>query len=131
MCRVFFEAQTIKYQHVETLQAVNCRARNLAEIGQICKVVEAISHDRQTTMNHLQWRDLQLFTDAETRARRHDVWNHFRQTTTEMRRLEDVLEDAFDIHPGAFIRIDTERAKAKVQWADVVETENMIGVTVS
>jgi hypothetical protein len=48
-----------------------------------------------------------------------------------MRRLKDVLEDSFDIDPRAFIRVNTKRAKTKVQRPDVVETKNVIGVTVS
>src|SRR5215213_11834655 len=131
MCRVFLKAQTIKHQHVQALQCIDCRARNLAEIGQVSKVVEAIRHHRQVTVDHLQRRDLQFFAYAETPARRHDVRNDLRQTAAEMRRLEDVLENAFDVHPGTFIRTDTERAKTKVERADVVETENVIGVTVS
>src|SRR6185503_18365629 len=82
-------------------------------------------------MNHFQRRDFQLFTDAKTRAGGNEVGNHFRQTATEMRRLEDVLENSFDIHPRAFIRTDGEGAEAKVQRADIVETKNVICVTVS
>ena len=58
-------------------------------------------------MDHFERRYLQLFSDAETRAGRNDIRNHFRQTATEMRRLKDVFEDAFDIDPGTFVRIDT------------------------
>ena len=57
--------------------------------------------------------------------------NHFRQTAAKVRRLKDVFEDAFDIDPRAFVRINAKRAKTKVQRADVVETKNVIGVTVS
>ncbi len=47
-----------------------------------------------------------------------------------MRRLEDVFEDAFDIDPGAFICINTQRSETKVQRPDVVETKNVIGMAV-
>jgi hypothetical protein len=48
-----------------------------------------------------------------------------------MRRLKDVFEDAFDIDPRAFVGVNTKRAKTKVQRSDVVESKNVIGVTVS
>ena len=55
--------------------------------------------------------------------------NYLRQATAEMRRLEDVFEDAFDVDPRPFIRINAECAKAKVQRANVIETEDVISVT--
>jgi hypothetical protein len=48
-----------------------------------------------------------------------------------MRWFKDVLEDAFDIDPGTLVRVNTERAKTKVQRPDVVQTKNVIGVTMS
>src|ERR1051325_2734127 len=129
MCWMFSETQTIEYEHVQTLQRVDRRRRNLAEIRQVSKVVKTISHHRQATMNHFQRRDLQLVPNTKTRTVRDNVCEHFGQTATVVRRLEDVLEDAFDIHPRAFIRVDPERAKTKVQRPNVVKTKNVIGVT--
>jgi hypothetical protein len=48
-----------------------------------------------------------------------------------MRRFEDVLEDALDIDPRAFVCKHAERAKAKVQRPDVIETKDVIGMAVS
>src|SRR4029453_3921130 len=82
-------------------------------------------------MNNFQRRDLQLFPNAETRTWGNDIRDYFRQTTTKMRRLKDVLEDTFKIHPSTFVRVNHKRAKTKVQRPDVVKTKNVIGMTVS
>src|SRR5689334_6651565 len=58
------------------------------------------------------------------------VGNHLRQSATEVRWFEDVLEDAFDIYPRTFVRMNAECAEAKVERANVVEAEDVIGVTV-
>jgi len=129
--RMFPKAQAIQNECVQPLQSFDGRGRNLAEIRQVSKIVEAICHYRQTAMNHFERRDLQLFPDTETRTRRNDVRDYFRQTTTKMRWFKDVLEDAFDIDPGTLVRVNTERAKTKVQRPDVIKTKNMIGMTVS
>src|ERR1043165_825727 len=129
--RVFSKAQAVEDEHVQSLQCFDCRGRNLAEIRQISKIIEAIGHYRQATMNYFQRRDLQLFSDAEARTGRNDIRNYLRQTTAKVRWLKDVLEDTFDIDPGAVVCVNTQRTKTKVQRSDVVETKNVIGVTVS
>src|ERR1044072_2045394 len=77
---MFSKAQAVEDEHVQSLQRFNRRKRNFAEIRQVSKIVEAIGHHRQTTMNHFEGRDLQIFSDAETRARRNNIRNYFRQT---------------------------------------------------
>jgi len=47
-----------------------------------------------------------------------------------MRRLEDVLKDAANVFPRAFVGIDTERAVTKVERAQIVEAEDVVGVAV-
>ena len=81
-------------------------------------------------MNDFKRCDLEFLAEAKGRARYDDVWNYLRQATTEMRRLKDVFEDAFDIDPSTLIRIDTERAEAKVQRPDVIKAKDMICVAV-
>src|SRR6185503_18385738 len=83
------------------------------------------------TMNHFERRYLQFAPETETRARRNDIRNHFRQAAAEVRWLEDIFEDASDIHPGAFVGVDTQCSETEVQRPDVVETKNVIGVTMS
>ena len=82
-------------------------------------------------MNDFERRYLQLAANTEARARRNNVGNHFGQTATKVRRLEDVLEDAFDIDQRSFVRKDAERSETKVQRPNVIETKNVIGMTVS
>ena len=127
---------SLKRKQSSTSTSRSCNAsivsrRNLAEISQVSKIVEAISHHRQTAVDHFQRRDHAVrFRCRNSRPAITDVRNHFRQTAAEVRRLEDVFEDAFDIDPRAFVRINAECAETKVQRADVVETKNVIGVTV-
>src|SRR4029453_344338 len=78
------EAQTIEHEYVEISQRVDRLRWNLTQVRQVRNVVEAISHSRQPAVNHFERRYVQLTADAETRARRHDVWNHFRQAAAEM-----------------------------------------------
>src|SRR5687768_10060801 len=130
MRRMFPETQTIKDQHIEVLQGIDRRWRNLTQIRQISKVVKAISHHRQATMDHFEWRYLQFLADAKTGARANNVRDHHRQTTTEVRRLEDVFEHPPDIYPGALVCINAQRSETKVERTNVVEPEDMIGVTV-
>src|ERR1044071_6960789 len=82
--RVFPEPQAVEHQHVQTFQRVECSARNLAQIRQVSKVVETISHHRQTTMDYFERCYLQFAPETETRARRDDIRNHFRQAAAEV-----------------------------------------------
>src|SRR5688572_23039497 len=126
--RVYPETQTIKDQHIEVLQPVDRCLRNLAEIREISEVVKAIGHHRQTTVDHFERCYLQVFTDAKPTAGSHNVRNHHRQTTAEVRRLEDVLEHAPDVDPRALVCMDVERSESKVKRTDIVESEDVIGV---
>ena len=54
--------------------------------------------------------------------------NYLGQATTKMRRLEDVCEDAPDVDPCPFIGVNAQGAKPKIERANIVETENMVGV---
>jgi hypothetical protein len=129
--RMFPEAQAVKHKHVEVAQRVECLTRNLAEIRKIRKIVKAISHYRQATMNNFERRYLQFVPDAEACPGNDSIWNHIRQAATKMRWLEDVFEDAFNINPGALIGADVKRAKAKVQRPDVIKTKDVVGVAMS
>lgn len=130
MCRVFPETQTVEHEHVQAAQRIDRLLRDLAEIGEIRKIVEAIGHHRQTSVDHFNRRDLQILADAKTGAWCNDICNHHGQTAAEVRRLEDVLEHAPDVDPGTLICVNAERSEAKVQRPDVVETKDVIGVTV-
>src|SRR5438132_759428 len=47
-----------------------------------------------------------------------------------MRRLKNVFEDATNIDPRALVRVQAEWAVAKVERANIVQSENVIGVAV-
>jgi hypothetical protein len=72
----------------------------------------------------------QILPETERRAGDHRVRNNLRQAAAKVRRFKDVFEDAANIDPGPFVGVETERAVAKVKRANVVETEDVIGVTV-
>src|SRR5206468_6197875 len=59
----------------------------------------------------------------------HRVRHNLRQTSAKVRRLEHILKNPADVFPGALVRIKPQSAMAKVQWTYIVETKNMIGVT--
>jgi hypothetical protein len=80
-------------------------------------------------MDELERSNLQLVTQAKGSSSHDCVWNNLRQTTAEVRRLKDVFEDAPNIGPGPFVGIDAQCAVPKVQGPNVIETENVIGVT--
>ena len=130
VCRVFPEAQAVQHQYIQALQRCDCRWWNLAEIRQVSKIVEPISHHRQATMNHFEGRDLEIFSDAETPSGRNNIRDYFGQTAAKMRWLKDVLENTFDIDPCAFVCVNAKRTETKVQRPDVVETKNVVCVTV-
>src|SRR5438874_2611676 len=124
------DAQAIEDERVEAAQALKRRGRNLAQVGRVGEVVEAISDDGQTAVYDFERRDQETGTEREGRARDDGVRDDLRETAAVVGRLEDVLEDAADVHPRALVGIDAERAVVKVQGAYVVETEDVIGVAV-
>ena len=126
--RVRREAQAIEDEHVETAQTVERGGRNLAEVGSVGEIVAAISDDGQPPVNDFERRHLKIMTEAKRRAVNDRMRNDLRQPAAKVRRLEDVLKDAPDVFPRAFVGIETERAVAKVERADVIEAEDVVGM---
>src|SRR6185369_2966937 len=122
--------KTVEHQNLQTTQSLDGRRRNLTEVRRVSKIVEAISNHRQAAVDHFQRRHFQIMPEAERRAGDHRMRNNQRQTAAKVRRFKDVFEDAANIDPGPLVRVETERAVAKVKRANVVETEDVIGVTV-
>ena len=58
------------------------------------------------------------------------VRDELRQPAAEMRRLEDVLEDAPKVDPRDLVREDRHRTVAEVQGTYIVEPEDVIDVAV-
>ena len=57
------------------------------------------------------------------------VRNQLRKSAAEMRRLKDVLKDAFQVFPRDLVGINAHRAVSKIQGANVVKPENVVNVT--
>ena len=70
---------------------------------------------------------------AETKGSAGDdrMRDDLRQAAAKMRRLKDVFENAADVDPRAFVGVEPQRAMTKIQRSDIVEAEDVIGVTVS
>src|SRR5437764_95479 len=122
-------AQTVEHQHFQIAQAFNGCRRNLAQIGCVGKVVEAISNHGQAAVDNFKGRYLDISADTKRRAVyncvRHNLW----QATAEMRRLKDVLKNSPDVFPGAFVCVKAERTMTKIKGTNVVKSENVIGMT--
>src|SRR2546423_2464118 len=130
ICRVRAQAQAVEDERIEAAQHVERAGRNLAQVGGVGEVVEAVGHDGQATVYDLDRRDEQIGAETELRAVFDRVRDDLRQAAAEVRRLEDVLEDAADVRPGAPVGVDSQSAVAEVQGAYVVESEDVVGVAV-
>src|SRR5215471_7156471 len=122
-------AQTIEHEDFQTAQAIECCGRNLAEVRRVGKIVEPVSNYRQTSVNYFQRGNLKIMTDTKRRAINNRVGNYLREAAAKMCGLKDILEDATDIFPRAFVGIQTQGAIAEIQRANVIQAENMIRVT--
>src|SRR5258707_7093126 len=57
--------------------------------------------------------------------------DNVRKDDTNMRGLKDVFENAPDVDPGPFVGVKTQRAMAKIERSNVIEAEDVVGVTMS
>jgi hypothetical protein len=46
-----------------------------------------------------------------------------------MRRLKHVLKNAADVLPRTLVGVEPQRAMPEIQWSNVIESEDMISVT--
>lgn len=127
---MWFDSNTIKDQDIETLQTGDRFVRNKIQVRRVCKVVEAIRDHRELTVDHFERCNFQPVADAKGSVRIDRVRDQLGQAAAKMNRFEDVLEDPPEIYPRDLVRKDRHRAKAKVQRPDVIESENVIDVTV-
>src|SRR2546423_18862 len=128
--RVRAQAQAVEDERIEAAQHVERAGRNLAQVGGVGEVVEAVGHDGEATVYDLDRRDEQIGAETELRAVFDRVRDDLRQAAAEVRRLEDVLEDAADVRPGAPVCVDSQSAVAEGQGADVLESSDVVGVAV-
>src|SRR5205807_8179063 len=115
MRRMFFESQTVEDQYIEATQSVDCRRRNLAQVGRVSKIIEAISDDRKPAVNYFERRYLQIATKTKRRAGNHCVRDDLWQAAAKVRWLENVLKNAANITPSALSRVETTRDVPKIQ----------------
>src|SRR5215471_14742142 len=123
------DAQTVEHQHFQTAQSVHSRGRYLAEVGRVRKVIEPVRNHRQPAVNYFQRRDFQIGAETKLGAVDDRMRNYLRQPAAKMGGLENILKDAADIFPRAFVGIEAEGAITKVQRTNVIQAENMISVT--
>jgi hypothetical protein len=129
MSFVWPNPQTVKRENIQVAQPFEGRGRNLTQICGVRKVVEAIGDYRQAAVDNFQRRYFQIATKAEAGAIHNRVRNDLRQAAAKVRRLENVLKNAANVFPGALVGIETQGAMAKIQRPDVIESEDMIGMT--
>jgi hypothetical protein len=55
--------------------------------------------------------------------------NNLRQAAAKVRRLKDVFENAANVYPSPFVSVKAQRAVTKIQRPNIVEAENVVGVT--
>ena len=130
MGRVWFDPDTIQDKDVETLQSGDRLLRNKIQIRRVCKVVEAIRDHRQLAVDHFERRNFQAVADAKRRVRIDRVRDQLGQAAAKMNRFEYVLENPPEIDPRDLVRKDRHRAKAEVERPYVIESEDVIDVTV-
>src|SRR5258708_8859281 len=99
MRRVWTNAETVEHQDFQTAQASNRLRWNLAQIGRVGKVVEAICDHRQTSVNYFKRRNFQIVAKTERSAGDDGMRHNLRQAPAKMRLLKDVFEDAADVDP--------------------------------
>src|SRR5215475_4454500 len=123
--------ETIEHQHFQASQTFDRRLGNLAQVRRVSKIVKAVGHHRQPAMNHFERRYFEIACEAEWSSVDDGVRHDLGKAAAEVRRFEHVLKDSADVFPSALVCIKSERAVAKVQRANIIKSENMIGVTVS
>src|SRR5260370_35443694 len=120
--------QSVQHELVESLEQRHRRIRNLAEVGQIGDPPEPESQNFHLTVEqrHRNKRDAEKFKGAL------DVDRSYPWHAAERRFvIEDVSKDATDDAESFFVGVDGERRPlTDIEGANVVEAENVVGVTV-
>src|ERR1041385_5264213 len=123
------DAKTTEHQHFQAEQAFDRCGRNFAKICRVSKVIETIRHHRQASVNDFKRGYFKILAQTKRGAVDDRVGHNLRQAAAKVRGLENILKDSPDVLPGAFVGVDAQRSMSKIQRANVIESENMIGVT--
>src|SRR5215203_290794 len=129
MRRMRFVANAVENQHVQALKPGNRFLGNKIQVGRVGKIVEAISNHGQLAVNDFERRYFQIFADTERRIMLDRVRNQLGKPAADMRRLKDILKNAFEVFPRDFVGVNAHRAVAKIERANIVEPENMVNMT--
>ena len=62
---MFLKAQAIKDQHIEIRHFIQRVLGYETQVGNIGKIIEAITHYRKSPVNNLEWCDLELLSEAK------------------------------------------------------------------
>ena len=123
------EPDAVEHEDVEVAEAVHRIGRDGLEVCGVGEVVEAVRDDGEFAVDNLERRHLDL-TDAKWRIVNDRVRDQLRQSSAEMRRLEDVLEDAPEVDPRDLVREDRHRAVTEIQRPNIIKPEDVIDVAV-
>src|SRR5579859_2894065 len=122
-------AKSIQDEHVEILQQGNGRFGHGAEIGEIGGVAKTEAENRDVAMN--EWNRSDCSSEQANRAV--DQIDCDKRHRTEFGlAVKDVGESAAQNLKSFFARKNGKRRTlAHIEWANVVESENVVGVSVS
>lgn len=124
------DADAVEHQHIEAAKSFHRLGRNCLEIGCVGEIVKTIRNHGQFAVYDLDRRNLKIVADAKWRQRHDRVRNQPRQAAAEMCWLKNVLENSLEVDPSDVVRKYRHRSVAKVEWANVIKTKNVIDVAV-
>src|SRR5256714_18161 len=104
--RVRAQAQAVEDERIEAAQHVERAGRNLAQVGGVGEVVEAVGHDGEATVYDLDRRDEQIGAETELRAVFDRVRDDLRQGAPRGGRRDEVFGDTAGGPPPARLGAD-------------------------
>jgi hypothetical protein len=126
---VGLDADAIEDKHIEIAKPFHRGRGNYFKVGRICKIVKPICNDGQFSVDHLNRRDLEVVSDTEWRIGLNRMWDELRQSAPNVGWIENILKNSPKVFPCNLIRVDTHCPVTKVQWPYVIESKNMIDMT--
>src|SRR5579863_9950384 len=121
-------AQGVENQHVQSFEQGNRRVRDGAEIGDVGRLAETEAENRQVAVQDGKRRPA---TAKEIERPVDDVRIELGDPSVRIRLVENVLEDTPDVLHRRAVSVNGNRlALAKVEDANVIQTQQVIGVGV-
>lgn len=129
MRRMWLEAERVENQHIQPAQLLQRFFRDQVAVGDKGDFALPIAKTKRghiaAAMLDVDRRDAQA---ADFKLAFDYVRRDLRQPAADVLRLEDVIEHAAQIAPGAFTGVNRQRAVAEIERANVIEAEDVIGV---